>query len=112
ALQAASNSLRLLCRIRARLDPVESRQASGLVPVHHVDVAGRIEGDAVRRSEDAFLPVVGGDAEIRPLLLLGIVAEISHLLVVLVEDRDARLELGDDDAVAVEADGAGTAEVS
>src|SRR5437764_9375325 len=65
------------------LDRLELADAAGGVPVHDVDVALAVERDAVRRGEDAGLPLVRRDVVVGALLEVGVVAEVGDFLVVL-----------------------------
>ena len=100
--------MRLKDLFRCRL---EEADATGEVPVLHHDIAIAIEEDAVGGAEDAFGDIGGLDVVGRPLLLVGVVAEDGDDLVVLVENDDAGLELGDGNLVAADRDSAGTAQV-
>lgn len=83
---------------RRRGDRHELADAPEEVPILHVDRARLVDADAVRRQEHAVLPLVARHAVLRAQARLGVVAEVADELVVLVEQRDATGEVGDDEA--------------
>lgn len=95
--RARRGSLRA-ARRRRRGDGHELADPTEEVPILHVDRARLVDADAVRRQEHAVLPLVARHAVLRAHARLGIVAEVADELVVLVEQRDAASEVGDDEA--------------
>src|SRR6185503_14127475 len=90
-----------------RLHPLHLVDAARPVPVLDVEVALRVPGRAVRADELAVLPLLGRDRVLPLELGVGVLAQVGDELVVLAEDRDAALQVGDDDIVAQDVQGAG-----
>src|SRR5690242_19053637 len=77
---------RALQRVRSlRRDALELAHAAARVPIHHVEVALLVPVGAVRRKEHAVLPLVLRDAVLRAQRFVGLIAELAHELVLLVE---------------------------
>ena len=93
---------------RARVtatQPGELRDPARFDPFGDDDVAVVVEAGVVRVDEFAGLPGVGLRAElllVDLLLPVGIVGQVGERLVVLVEERDARAEVGHEHRVAVQ----------
>lgn len=75
----------------------ELADASEEVPILHVDRALLVDADAVRRQEHAVLPLVARHAVLGAQTRLRVVAKVADEPIVLVEQRDAAGEVGDDE---------------
>src|SRR5437773_11566571 len=60
------------------LHPSEFVEVTELTPLRHNEVAVTVNRSAVRRVADAVLPLVLRQAEIRPLLLVGIIPDLRR----------------------------------
>ena len=76
--------------------------AAPFVPILDVEVAVLVDRAAVGGGEDAVLPVLRWDAEIRALGFNGVVAEDGEDFVVLIEENGAAGEFGDEDEISMD----------
>src|SRR5579862_1626194 len=82
------------------LHPPEFVHPAGFVPVFDIQIALRIPAGPVGGGELSVLPVFRRDVEVAALLRVRVLAEMGNQLVVLVQDRNAPLQIGDDEVAA------------
>ena len=70
-----------------------------MIPIRHVNIRLAVDIAPMRGTENACGNIVGTELVIRPLALLRVVAEKRYRHIVLVEDRNPALQLGDDGVV-------------
>ena len=74
-----SRSAREVGRASGLRHPPQPADAPALVPILNVEIPRRVERESVGRGEDTVLPTRRRHAEVRALVLVGVVAEVRDL---------------------------------